>query len=402
MRNITGSLIEEYKSDCSSDDERPSSNVKARQRAIEAEVAERSANDRAKLKEKDIKEQERDAEREKLRFKAITTFSGSDIAEEIRLVAVEFSALRHRSAVAQNKRIPTSYLFDDLLAMQLIDIRLEHSKWIYSYQRTHSFSPFFTSPSPHFPLEHALYLFIFFTSFRRREDNDVEDVPRRSTRRHSYDPDSTDSPSSSWRVISEEAEEKHSVMGMSINSSGNNLSDVAPGRMRPQESKGTSSSTSISSSNFNTYNNNSGNGSGTTSPLPISSNNINSKTDASYLQQEHRDDMTIRRKEWQAEIDFHDASVARQRIAMSKEKEQMAIEREALRLMKISVASNAAIVGSSGTNNDINSSNNVISDLRLKLKELEGERTEMKNKNSYLEEQLTAVKKTMLKEKEVG
>ena len=100
MRNITGSLIEEYKSDCSSDDERPSSNVKARQRAIEAEVAERSANDKAKLKEKDIRE--REAEREKIRFKAITTFSSSDIAEEIRLVAVEFSARRHRSAAAQN------------------------------------------------------------------------------------------------------------------------------------------------------------------------------------------------------------------------------------------------------------------------------------------------------------
>ena len=229
-------------------------------------------------------------------------------------------------------------------------------------------------------------------------------MPRRSTRRHSYDPDATDSPSSSWKVISEEAEEKHSVMGMymSINSSGNNLSDVAPGRMRPQESKGTSSSTSISSSNFNTYNNNSGDGSGSTSPFPISTNNINSKTDASYLQQEHRDDMTMRRKEWQAEIDFHDASVARQRIAMSKEKEQMAIEREALRLMKISAASNAAIVGSSGTNNDINSSNNVISDLRLKLKEFEGEMTKMKNNNSYLEEQLSSVKKTMQKEKEVG
>lgn len=84
MRNITGSLIEEYKSDCSSDDERPSSNVKARQRAIDAEVAERSANDKAKLKEKDIREKEKEAEREKIRFKAITTFPGSDVAEEIR------------------------------------------------------------------------------------------------------------------------------------------------------------------------------------------------------------------------------------------------------------------------------------------------------------------------------
>ena len=197
---------------------------------------------------------------------------------------------------------------------------------------------------------------------------------------------------------------------MSTNSSGNNLGDVAPGRMRPQDSKGTSSSTSISSSIYN--NSGSGNASGSTSPLPTASNNISSKTsashlqqdhrDASYLQQEHRDNMTIRRKEWQAEIEFHDASVSRQRIAMSKEKEQMALEREALRLMKISAAANATTVGTSGTSSEITSSINVISDLRLKLKELEGELTKMKSNNSYLEEQLTAVQSTLQREKEVG
>lgn len=95
MRALTDSLVEDYKSDTSSDDDRPSNSVKARQRAIEAEVAERNAKEKAKLREKDLREKDRELERERIRNNANSSFALGDTVQEFRSAPIDLKVYYH-------------------------------------------------------------------------------------------------------------------------------------------------------------------------------------------------------------------------------------------------------------------------------------------------------------------
>ena len=168
----------------------------------------------------------------------------------------------------------------------------------------------------------------------------------------------------------DEAEEKSSYAAS--NSSGNNLSDVAA-RARSQDAKD-SQYTSNSSNASN--GNNGGNG-----------GNGNNAMET-FSQEEQREEMQARRRLWQEEVEFHEASVRRQRAAMIKEKEKMDMEQESLR-------GDRQGGGSSPT------SPNAANDLRFKLRELEAEMEDLKSVNAGLEEKLTFSQRSNQREKEV-
>ena len=285
------------------------------------------------------------------------------------------------------------------------------------------------------------FLFLFRISlllYISYDDNDVEEVRPRVPRRHSYDPDATDVPAT-WKATSEELDEKDiSMRNISTNSSGNNLGDVTPGRLRPHESKSNTynhnnnnnnnnnyNNNNHNNNNYNTNNNNSNSNSSNNVPItavindnssssssssssnsvPINASindNIKPKIDSTHSQQEHRDEMAAMRKQWQEEIEFHEASVRRQRIAMQKEKEQMILEQDTLRQQQSTVTAGILAENVSNVTRDSKSFEDVSVDLRLKLRELEGEMDEMKSINIRLEDQLVAAQRLTQREKKVN
>ena len=184
---------------------------------------------------------------------------------------------------------------------------------------------------------------------------------------------------------------------MPNNRSGNNLSDIAPGKIRSGEAKGQGQGPGQGQSSSGQG---SGGGSGSGSGGNSGSGGPETAIEDAYAQQEHRDDMLARRKLWQEEVEFHEASVRRQRTAMIKDKEKMDAEHESVRL-QLNVSGGGGGSGSGSNSGDAPSSPNAISDLRYKLRDLESEMEDTKRINLNLEEQLSAVQRTAQRDKEV-
>ena len=184
---------------------------------------------------------------------------------------------------------------------------------------------------------------------------------------------------------------------MPNNRSGNNLSDIAPGKIRSGEAKGQGQGPGQGQGQSSSGQ---GSGGGSNSGGNSGSGGPETAIEDAYAQQEHRDDMLARRKLWQEEVEFHEASVRRQRTAMIKDKEKMDAEHESVRL-QLNVSGGGGGSGSGSNSGDAPSSPNAISDLRYKLRDLESEMEDMKRINLNLEEQLIAVQRTAQRDKEV-
>ena len=138
-------------------------------------------------------------------------------------------------------------------------------------------------------------------------------------------------------------------------------------------------------------------------------------------QAEHQEDMLARRALWQEEVDFHEASVKRQRAAMMKEKAKMEEEQEALKTLipaqqqqqQLAMQNNTSILvlpqtqiqgpvlGSEKSQQIRPPSPNAAADLRFKLRELESEMEEMKTLNVLLLDEKESLMKASKRDKEV-
>ena len=134
-------------------------------------------------------------------------------------------------------------------------------------------------------------------------------------------------------------------------------------------------------------------------------------------QEEHQEDMIARRALWQEEVDFHEASVKRQRAAMMKEKGKMEEEQETLKTLQqqqqqsmqnvtsihtiLQTQIQGAVQGTDKNQQVRPPSPSAAADLRFKLRELESEMEEVKSLNVLLFDEKENLIKASKKDKEV-